>query len=132
MIHSRCRDGQSREEREQGASGIDGHRGLPLGHRRLVVIGAIALLLVAAGSCTASQLPYPAVPGVEQVPGFWRGLWHGFIAPIAFVVSLISEEVRIYAAPNAGRWYDFGFMLGIHGFSGGLFAGSRSRPVERR
>jgi hypothetical protein len=67
------------------------------------------------------------------VPGFWLGLWHGFIAPVSFVVSLFSDHVRIYACPNAGRWYDFGFMLGISGFSGGVFAGSRTRaPGESR
>ena len=31
------------------------------------------------------------------------------------------------AVPNVGRWYDFGFMLGIGGFSGGVFAGSRRK-----
>ena len=60
-----------------------------------------------------------------QAPGFLLGLWHGFIAPVAFLVSLFREHVRIYAFPNLGRWYDFGFMRGIGGFSGGLFAGSR-------
>jgi hypothetical protein len=55
------------------------------------------------------------------------GLWHGFIAPIAFIISLFPNDMRIYAYPNAGLWYDFGFMLGIGGFSGGVFAGSRRR-----
>jgi hypothetical protein len=49
-------------------------------------------------------------------------------SPPLFIVSLFSDDVRIYAFPNAGRWYDFGFMLGISGFSGGVFAGSRRRP----
>ena len=60
-------------------------------------------------------------------PGFFRGLWHGFVAPIAFLISLFTDAVRVYAVPNLGRWYDFGFMLGIGGFSGGVFAGSRKR-----
>lgn len=38
-----------------------------------------------------------------------------------------ANAVRVYAVPNLGRWYDFGFMLGIGGFSGGVFAGSRHR-----
>jgi hypothetical protein len=69
----------------------------------------------------------PMVAGFEPIPGFWRGLWQGFIAPISFIVSLFTNEVRIYAFPNTGRWYDLGFMLGIGGFSGGIFAGSRAR-----
>jgi hypothetical protein len=87
-----------------------------------VIVALLLGLLLAA--CAATQLP--AVPFI-QAPGFWKGLWHGFIAPITFIVSLFSEDVRIYAFPNAGRWYDFGFMLGISGFSGGVFAGSRRR-----
>ncbi len=86
----------------------------------LVVTVLFALLLT---SCTATQQAAPRV----GAPGFWLGLWHGFIAPITFIISLFSEHVRIYAFPNAGRWYDFGFMLGISGFSGGIFAGSRRR-----
>jgi len=87
----------------------------------IVLCTALALLLA---SCAAHQ-PGP-VPLIDA-PGFWKGLWHGFIAPITFFVSLFSDSVRIYAFPNAGRWYDFGFMLGISGFSGGVFAGSRRR-----
>ena len=62
-----------------------------------------------------------------DAPGFFRGLWHGFVAPIAFLISLFTDAVRVYAVPNLGRWYDFGFMLGIGGFSGGVFAGARKR-----
>jgi hypothetical protein len=91
--------------------------------RALLLVAPVLLALVLAG-CAASQ-PAPAVgPGM---PGFWLGLWQGIIAPITFVVSLFVDGVRIYAYPNVGRWYDFGFMLGIGGFTGGIFAGSRRR-----
>ncbi|MDX2008407.1 MAG: hypothetical protein SFU83_24445 [Meiothermus sp.] len=80
-------------------------------------------LMLVLAACTASQAVSPQPGG----PGFWLGLWHGFIAPITFIISLFPNELRIYAYPNAGLWYDFGFMLGIGGFSGGIFAGSRRR-----
>ena len=96
--------------------------------RRIRPLLILAAFVFVFGSCTASQ-PHTFAPTLEPIPGFWKGFWQGFIAPIAFVVSLFSDEVRIYAFPNAGRWYDFGFMLGIGGFSGGVFAGSRSRPA---
>jgi hypothetical protein len=92
-----------------------------------VILAAFVFLL---GSCTASQPSVLANTGADPVPGFWRGVWQGFIAPITFIVSLFRNDVRIYAFPNAGRWYDFGFMLGISGFSGGIFAGSRTRPKD--
>jgi hypothetical protein len=81
----------------------------------------LALLLF---SCTANQ---PPVVHVDSIPGFWKGLWHGFIAPVTFIISLFSDHIRIYAFPNGGGWYDFGFMLGISGFTGGIFRGARKR-----
>jgi hypothetical protein len=82
----------------------------------------VSMLLVI--SCAAIQPP--GIPHIGA-PGFWKGLWQGFIAPITFIISLFSDSIRIYAFPNAGKWYDLGFMLGIGGFSGGIFAGARGR-----
>lgn len=50
--------------------------------------------------------------------GFWIGLWHGIIAPIVFIVGLFTTNIRVYETNNNGRWYDFGFLLGIGAFSG--------------
>jgi hypothetical protein len=89
-------------------------------------------MCIAVLGCAASQPTLGPMVAGGPLPGFWRGFWHGIIAPISFIVSLLSSDVRIYAFPNDGRWYDFGFMLGISGFSGGLFAGSRGyRPRDR-
>jgi hypothetical protein len=51
--------------------------------------------------------------------GFWGGLWHGVIAPLTFLISLFAEGVSIYETNNNGRWYEFGFILGIGGCAGG-------------
>jgi hypothetical protein len=56
-------------------------------------------------------------PGAEPA-GFWGGLWHGFIAPITFLVSLFATGVSIYETNNNGRWYESGFMLGIGAYAG--------------
>jgi hypothetical protein len=45
--------------------------------------------------------------------GFLLGLWHGFIFPVAWIVSLFVSKVAVYAVPNNGGWYDFGYFLGI-------------------
>ncbi len=45
--------------------------------------------------------------------GFWAGFWHGVIAPVAFVVSLLNPNVRIYEIHNRGRRYDLGFLIGF-------------------
>ena len=96
-----------------------------LGWRSVGVI----VLMVLVSSCFAEQSRIAGL-GTGQRPGFLLGFWHGFIAPISFVVSLFSEKIRIYAVPNTGKLYDFGFMLGISGFSGGLFAGSRKKKRD--
>jgi hypothetical protein len=60
-----------------------------------------------------------------KVAGFWQGLGHGFIAFFTFLVSLFNENVSIYEVHNNGKWYDFGFILGVMMFFGGSRGGSR-------
>jgi hypothetical protein len=57
-------------------------------------------------------------PGATPA-GFLAGLWHGLIAPITFSISLFNVNVRMYETNNNGRWYDFGFLIGISGSLGG-------------
>jgi hypothetical protein len=71
--------------------------------------GACALLLALA-ACAAQQQSDAVAAGA---PGFWLGLWHGFIFPVAWIVSLFVSDVAIYAVPNNGGWYDFGYFVGI-------------------
>ena len=54
-----------------------------------------------------------------SVAGFWLGLWHGFTAPFAFVISLFKDDIGVYEAHNNGRWYNFGFILGLMMVFGG-------------
>ncbi len=73
--------------------------------RLLLLASPLALAACAATQGTASVDP--------TAPGFLLGLWHGFIFPMAWIVSLFSANVAIYAVPNNGGWYDFGYFLGI-------------------
>jgi hypothetical protein len=65
------------------------------------------LLLLAACAHEAASAVKP------ETPGFLLGLWHGFIFPVAWLLSLFMPDVAIYAVPNNGGWYDFGYFLGI-------------------
>lgn len=71
-----------------------------------------------------------------DAPGFLLGLWHGFIFPVAWVISLFSSDVAIYAVPNNGGWYDFGYFLGIVVFGVGARRSTkvvyRTVPSRRR
>ena len=71
---------------------------------------ALAVAAVAFLSACARQVG----AGVEPAaPGFLLGLWHGFVFPVAWLLSLIMPDVAIYAVPNNGGWYDFGYFIGI-------------------
>ncbi|MBA4042547.1 MAG: hypothetical protein C0474_12325 [Sphingobium sp.] len=65
---------------------------------------------LALAACTARQA---ATGVVADGPGFWLGLWHGFIFPVAWVASIFVPDIAVYAVPNNGGWYDFGYFLGI-------------------
>jgi hypothetical protein len=85
--------------------------------RRPYRLCAILMLSLAATAC-ASQ-PYASGGGA---PGFFIGLWHGFVSPLALVGHIFIDDIRVYAFPNSGGWYDFGFLLG----AGVLFGGTAS------
>jgi hypothetical protein len=89
-----------------------------------------APLLLAA---CATQVSSGVAPGG---PGFLLGLWHGFIFPVAWFLSLVMPDVAVYAVPNNGGWYDFGYFLGIVVFGVGANRGKkvvyRDRVVRER
>jgi len=86
---------------------------------------ACALPALAALAACAKQSA-EAVSAAPGAPGFLYGLWHGFIFPVAWLLSLFSERVAVYAVPNNGGWYDFGYFLGIVVFGVGARSGTRT------
>ena len=87
--------------------------------RRIFTFAAICAAALLLQSC-ATQPP----PEVVNPPGFLSGLLHGFLILFAFIVSLFTDY-RIYAFPNSGGWYDFGYLLGAMAFLGGGGAGAK-------
>lgn len=90
--------------------------------RRIIVAAMLAL----AVSACASQID-AGVSAAPEAPGFFWGLWHGFIFPWSWIGSLFNPEIAVYAVPNSGGWYDFGFFLGVTVLGGGSFFGSKRR-----
>ena len=81
--------------------------------------------LLALAACTATQASDAVAP---QAPGFLLGLWHGLIFPLAWIASLFMPDIAVYAVPNNGGWYDFGYFLGIVVFG----VGARKTQVVTR
>jgi len=48
-------------------------------------------------------------------PGFFRGIWHGLIAPYSLIARWFIDDIIMYAIPNTGWFYDLGFLLGVGG-----------------
>jgi hypothetical protein len=72
---------------------------------KLTIACLFALFLTSCATSANLSIPVDA-------PGFWYGLWHGLILPIAWIISLFDSEVAIYSVYNNDGWYDFGFVLG--------------------
>lgn len=86
----------------------------------VIIIPSAAFLLFLSGCAVQTVEP------VLNPPGFLWGLLHGFILFFSFIASLFTD-FEIYAFPNNGGWYDFGFLLGVMFFFGGGGAGSKRR-----
>jgi hypothetical protein len=91
----------------------------------LLLAVAVLVTACAAGPNVASHV------GGVQPAGFWKGLWHGFIYPVTFIISLFNDNVNIYEVRNNGNWYDFGFVAGI-GLLHTIFGGHRHVSRRRR
>ena len=75
---------------------------------RLIPLLALTFALAACAHRVASSVQH-----TPDTPGFLLGVWHGFIFPVAWVLSLFVQGVSVYAVPNQGGWYDFGYFIGI-------------------
>lgn len=96
--------------------------------KKAFLVIAAALTLVAVVSCAPGPNQLVDSPDDKgEVAGFWRGLWHGFIVLFTFVVSLFTDNVRMYEVHNSGNWYNFGFVLGMMIFFGGGGGGAGRR-----
>lgn len=74
---------------------------------------ALALAAIVLPGCAHQPPPLPF-----ESPGFFKGLLHGFLIVGSLLGSLFTD-VRIYAFPNSGFWYDLGYFLGASAFLGG-------------
>ena len=100
--------------------------------KRALVFGLVAIVLLTLTACAAgtNQMEDTQDPQGE-VAGFWRGLWHGVIAPVTFIISLFNQNVGVYEVHNTGAWYDFGFLFGVSIVLGGGCGGARARRRRR-
>lgn len=85
---------------------------------------AVGLALILS-ACAHQTTKYVADP-----PGFWFGIWNGLTMVFAIVGHLMDDSIRIYAFPNSGGWYDFGYAIGVG--SWGAISGAVGAAVRGR
>jgi hypothetical protein len=92
-------------------------------------LGVVVLALLVLTSCAPGANNLESIPDkTGDVAGFWLGLWQGIIAPITFIISLFTDNVRVYEVHNSGNWYNFGFVIG----AGILFSGGAAGARKKR
>jgi hypothetical protein len=90
-------------------------------------------LIYRASRCSCFYAPphlrSMVVPG-NQAPK-WRiyQLLHAWLLPFSFIGSL-STDYRIYAFPNSGRGYDFGYLIGVSALTGGAGRATKKGHTE--
>lgn len=100
--------------------------------RKSLVLVGVTLALIMVIGCAPGPNQLAKSPDEEgEVAGFWRGLWHGIIAPITFIVSLFYDNVHMYEVHNNGNWYNLGFLIGMVIILGGGGGGACSRSRRR-
>ena len=101
-----------------------------MGRNRFGAVALVAVCLLALAGCAAGANDLARADPETDV-GFFFGLWHGFISPVTFVISLFEPDVGIYELRNNGHWYDLGFVLGASAIFSGA-GGSASAGRRRR
>jgi hypothetical protein len=96
--------------------------------KTLYLLLLLAILLFALTGCAARPNGFENKTAEGgSIAGFWQGLWHGMISPIAFLISLFNPAVGVYDVYNNGGWYNFGFLLGAGIILGGGGGGAARR-----
>ena len=97
--------------------------------KMIIILLKVTFCLAA---CTAGPNQLRNTPNSDgDVAGFWMGLWHGFISPFTFVLSLFTKSIYVFEVHNSGGWYTFGFLMGASLIFGGSGGGAASRRRKR-
>ncbi len=82
----------------------------------------LAVLLIGLSGCAAGSTDAHVAAAGGDVPQFFLGLWHGFIAPITLIVEIVNRFAPHllpwkphFFETGAGIAYDLGFYLTLSG-----------------
>lgn len=77
----------------------------------LILVIMATLILVNPAGAFVQEYQYSEY----DAPGLFSGIWHGLLSPWSLIARWFIDDVVMYAVPNSGWFYDFGFLLGVAG-----------------
>ena len=86
--------------------------------KKMLMFSIVIGMAVFLASCANQPTPTAYDP-----PGFFMGIVHGFLILFSLIGSILMD-MRMYAFPNSGVMYDFGYLIGAALFLGGGGASS--------
>lgn len=92
--------------------------------RTLLKYKNLLLFIVAAGVLAGCATQPLSGQSSSEAMSLLMGLFHGFCIVFSLIASYFTD-VRIYAYPNSGGWYDIGYVVGAAMFLGGSGASAR-------
>lgn len=81
--------------------------------RKPLIFFVLIVVAVLLASCASQPTPTAYDP-----PSFFMGIVHGFLILFSLIGSIFMD-IRMYAFPNSGVMYDFGYLIGAAMFLGG-------------
>ena len=101
--------------------------------KTVCILALVLILMFILCCCVAGPNDLEKEPDQKgKVSGFWKGLWHGIISPITFIISIFTRNVRFYEVHNSGFWYNLGFVIGAGIlFNGGFFGARRGKRKKK-
>ncbi len=91
----------------------------------ILLIAILAILFI------SGCIPGDGKNNAEHPAGFFKGIWHGWIAPLSLIIGIFKPGIRIYETANTGWWYDFGFYMAIISGFGGLSLTRRKKQCRK-
>lgn len=95
--------------------------------KQILIVCLLILLVLALSSCAAGNSGH----NKDYRAGFFRGIWHGWIAPVSLIWHFFNPNVRIYEVHNTGWAYDFGFYIAVIAGFGGLSLTRRKKCKQK-
>jgi hypothetical protein len=92
--------------------------------KNILLMGIFGILIM---TTLSACMPNPSASVGASPAGFFKGVWHGWIAPFSLIFGFFNDATRVYDPNNTGWWYDFGFYMAIISGFGGLSLARRKQ-----